>query len=539
MASVFDVVYLIEQQVRAPAAVSYLDLWNNPWAAEAWGSIGNAEVPIDDDTTLYFSDGGWTSSPADSPANTWYDGRAITPLVIDRSIPATPDLDRRVALQVGAIEFANGDGYLDGVVNTFAVDGRNVTILSGPRSAARSAFTTMFSGSAIRYDTGDDLVRLIVRDNGYLLDLPIQPTLYGGTGGVDGTSGLAGRPKPLTYGKALNVTPAFIDPTNLVYQVHDGATFAIDAVYEGGGAVTAGSNYASYAALIAATLTAGTYGTCLAQGMFRLASSPSRQITADVRGDSYQGYVSKIGAICKRILTTRGGISLDALDTATFDFVDAFQLPFGSGIYLTDASLTVSGVLSNLMAGIGGWWGAKRSGLIAVDRLRSPSESTPTLYLTEVDVLEFGVVPLPNSTNPLNWQRTVNYQRNWTPQSTDLVGSVTQDRRQFLSLANRRITSSNSALRISYLQAVDGPVVQSWFDNAADSQALADYFMALHGVIRDIFQVTVPAPGYSIDIGDVVNLTYGRHGLTGGRDFRVIGISENFATRRMTLTLWG
>jgi len=154
-------------------------------------------------------------------------------------------------------------------------------------------------------------------------------------------------------------------------------------------------------------------------------------------------------------------------------------------------------------------------------------------------VLEFGVVPLPNRTNPLNWQRTVNYQRNWTVQPSDIVASVTQDRRQFLALANRRVTSSNSALRISYLQAVDGPVVQSWFDSAIDAQNLADYFMALHGVVRDIFQVTVSAPGYSVDIGDVVSLTYDRQGLAGGKNFRVIGISENFATRRMTLTLWG
>lgn len=537
MASVFDVVYLIEQQVRAPAAVSYLGLWNAPWAADAWGSIGDAEVPIDDDTTLYFSDGGWTSSPSDSPANIWYDGRAITPLVIDRSIPATPDLDRRVALQVGAIEFANGDGYLDSVVNTFAVDGRNVTILSGDRGDARSAFTTMFSGSAIRYDTGDDLVRLIVRDNGYLLDVPIQPTLYGGTGGADGTSGLAGRPKPLAYGRVRNVTPALIDPTNLVYQIHDGATQAIDAVYEGGGSVTLGSNYATYDALVAATLTAGTYGTCLAQGMFRLASNPSRQITADVQGDDAGNvYVSTTGAICQRILTTRGGLATAALDTASFTALDA-AVTGTVGIYLTDASMTVSGALSALMAGVAGWWGGKRSGLIAVDRLTAPS--SPTLSLTQVDVLEFGVVPLPNSTNPLNWQRTVNYQRNWTVQATDIVGSVTQDRRQFLNLANRRVTSSNSALRISYLQAVDGPVVQSWFDSSADAQSLADFLMILHGAIRDIFQVTVSAPGYSIDIGDVVNLTYDRQGLAGGRDFRVIGISENFATRRMTLTLWG
>ena len=68
MASVFDIVYLIEQQVRAPGAVAYLAPWNSPWAAEAWGAIGDAEVPVPDTSTLYFSDCGWVSAPTDSPA---------------------------------------------------------------------------------------------------------------------------------------------------------------------------------------------------------------------------------------------------------------------------------------------------------------------------------------------------------------------------------------------------------------------------------------------------------------------------------------
>jgi hypothetical protein len=70
-------------------------------------------------------------------------------------------------------------------------------------------------------------LRITIRDNAFKMDVPASANAYGGTGTTDGDCGLTGKRKPLAYGVVNNVTPAQINATNLVYQVHDGAVNAI------------------------------------------------------------------------------------------------------------------------------------------------------------------------------------------------------------------------------------------------------------------------------------------------------------------------
>jgi hypothetical protein len=72
------------------------------------------------------------------------------------------------------------------------------------------------------------------RDRGFLLDVPAQKSIYGGTGGLDGTSDLAGKRKPFALGWPSNITPATVIPVEGVYQVSDGPVSAISAVRDTG-----------------------------------------------------------------------------------------------------------------------------------------------------------------------------------------------------------------------------------------------------------------------------------------------------------------
>jgi hypothetical protein len=155
-------------------------------------------------------------------------------------------------------------------------------------------------------------------------DTDVLAATYAGTGGAEGGADLKGQVKPWVFGRALNVEPVFIDQIDNVFQVSGyGPVQAITAVYERGSSFGASvGDFASYAALVGATIPAGRWGTCLAQGMIRLGAPPAGVITVDVDGDNTGGFLRRTGAIIEEIADRLGlsgninAASLAALDTA-------------------------------------------------------------------------------------------------------------------------------------------------------------------------------------------------------------------------------
>lgn len=146
---------------------------------------------------------------------------------------------------------------------------------------------------------------------------------YAGTTGAEGGADLKGTLKPWVFGRAVNVEPVFIDQVDNVFQVSAyGPIEAISAVYERGSSFGASiGNFANYAALVAAEIPEGRWGTCLAEGMFRLGAPPAGVITCDVDGDNVGGFLRRTGAILKQI-ATRLSLS-DKVDAASLDALDA------------------------------------------------------------------------------------------------------------------------------------------------------------------------------------------------------------------------
>lgn len=147
---------------------------------------------------------------------------------------------------------------------------------------------------------------------------------YAGTTGAEGIADLKDRLKPWAFGRCRNVEPVQIDLINNVFQVSGyGPVSAISAVYERGASFGASlGDFPNYAALVAADIPEGRWGTCLAEGMFRLGAPPAGVITCDVDGDSTSGFLRRTGAIISEIarrlgLETRvNAASLAALDVA-------------------------------------------------------------------------------------------------------------------------------------------------------------------------------------------------------------------------------
>lgn len=185
-------------------------------------------------TTLYYGTKGFTTGPADSPANQWFAPRIKQAPGMARSAFAQGASGGRTRTDRGTLVLSNEDGGLDDLID-YALDGRAITIWRGEETGT---FPTDFEEVVVAtmeqplIDSGE--VRIELRGRHFEVDVPIQSTLYAGTGTLEGDESLKGKPKPLLYGKVRNFSPPLVNPAKLIYQLHDGAVQSVEGVYDSG-----------------------------------------------------------------------------------------------------------------------------------------------------------------------------------------------------------------------------------------------------------------------------------------------------------------
>lgn len=503
-------------------------------------TLGDDAEVIESTEPWYFSDRGFYSQADDDPANTYFEGRAVVPLVVDRQVPIAPEQERRLSVQFGSIELRADDRRLDNLVALSAIDGRRVRVRVVENGASLAEAATIFDGTGVRWSLDAKLLRLDIRDNGYRLDVPLHQDIYGGTGGADGNAAVAGMVKPVCYGRCLNITPVPIDPTNRVLQFHDGAVEAVDAVYDRGAPLDFDSDYADYATLAGASISSGKYGTCLAQGMIKLGATPAGLVTADVRGGKNADgvYIDRTGAIGLHLIRVHGGLSAIWVQSAAFSSLDSI-MPYEVGWYWPQP-ITVAEALNQIMAGVFAFWGPRRDGRITVLRIAEPSATSRTQTLTPVELLSLERLEPPLGVFPPSWRRRVAYEWNWTVQrGEDLASGVTDERRQFLAEPFRIAANADVSVRVRHLLATDPPVLPSRFLDQTAAQNLADELQPLFGVQRDLYVGRVKFLGHMVDIGHTVRIVWPLYGLRAGKFFRVVGMREECDRREIELIFWG
>lgn len=493
--------------------------------------------------SLFYSDRDWVGSPSDADKpNVHYEGRVRTPIVISRAAPTAPEASPRVRREFGEVEISNGDGELDTVVQAYAVDGRNVVIRFGPYMGAYSDFSVIANVLGTGWETDRDNVRIPVRDWTFLLDQPLQTNLYAGSGGAEGGDDLEGKPKPLCFGRVRNMTPPLVDSTNVIYQVHDGTVYAIDGVFESGASITldagvgTGGDVVDYTALVAASVTAGQYATCKAEGLFKLGSSPTGLITADVRGDVVGGdYVNGVDTVVQRILFTRAGLEEARVNKTSFAQL-ATSASGEMGWFIGHQSRpSTAEVVDAIVRGVAGFWGAGRDGRIRAGRLSVPENVSPVYALDEISILDLRIEdqPIPR------YRQRVAYKPNWTPGQVDLAASVTASRRQFLTERERSVGSIDTTVQVRHPEALDTAALVSPFESSTDAQTLCDELLSLHKRDRIVIRVRVARLSYLFDLGQALSVTWARHGLSSGRTLILVGIEEDARTGTADLLLWG
>jgi hypothetical protein len=499
--------------------------------------------------------------PSDTLSNQQFTGKLLKGLEFHVSIVDGDDIGRKMSSGVGELQLDNSDRIFDTLYQNNTIDGRRVLLkygqitIPGLVPSSFDVYPTLLDGVAQDWFLDASELRVTIRDNAFKLDVPASANAYGGTGTTDGDAALTGKRKPLAYGPVNNITPVQINAVNLVFQAHDGSVNAISSVYDSGfslptpAAAGPDGDYASYAALIAATVPNGHYATCKALGLFRMGSPPFGALTCDVQGDNggTGGYVTDTASIVRRMIAVSAPL-VDLVDEGSFLALTAAQ-PAVVGYYLgLDENKTVRQAADDLLGGIGACGDFRRDGVFEVIRFVAPTGTAVDSYTAD-DIADDTLkrVELPSSYNPPPKRQRVTYARNWTVQ-TDVSAGVSDARKQLLKTDSSVASHSNATLAATiaaaHLLAQDPDPINGYLNAPADAVAEADRLLTLKGgAVRALYSFTLKSKGLTRKIGDVVSLTFAPAGVTwfdlSAKLLTVVGRVDNTTDGTVEITAFG
>lgn len=492
-------------------------------------------------STFYISESSFVTSPTDTPANTAFTPALLEPGSLGLHVFSDGRTGGSTKLEVGEMVLANLDGQFDDWVD-YSFDGRAIVIRSGEVGAEYpDGFTTIFSGTMDGVEASWDKIVIRMRDKQYIFSTPFLTTKYAGTNvlpnGLEGTSNdIKDKVKPRVYGKVFNVTPAFINTSKLTFQVSDIPVSAISAVYDKGLALTPGADFATSTLLQAASPSAGTFITCLAEGMFRLGSSPAGIITADVT----QGAAVSDRTVAQivKLIAIGAGLSSSEINAADITAMDVANSSV-VGIYISDESSSQD-LIDQLLNSVGGYCGFDSTGFLRVGVLTTPS-GTPVVSLYEYDIHEGIERRQPKDNGIPIYRVSLNHTKIYTVQPNDIAGAVTTPTRAYLAKEYRTAKSEDLTIKLQWLLSTDYSQ-DTLLTVESDAVAEAARQLALYKVRRDIFEVPVQSEIFTennLKFMDVINLEIPRFGMDNGKLFMLVGYRYELASNKVYLQLWG
>lgn len=491
--------------------------------------------------TFYASDSVFITSPSDTPAGIAFIPSMMDPGSLGLHVFSDGRTGGGTSLETGEMILANADGQYDSWLN-YSFDGRPITIYQGNDGAAfPSGFTKLFTGTidGVEFDWEKVIVRL--RDKQYIFSLPLLTTKYAGSNslpnGLEGTpNDIKDKVKPRVYGKVFNITPSFVNTSKLTYQVSDGAVNTISAVYDKGLALTVGADFANSTLLQAAIPAAGAFITCIAEGYFRLGSSPAGTITADVTQGAAAGNRT-VAQIVKSIGLSAGlsageisSADVTAMDTANSNVV---------GVYVNDETV-FQDVIDQLLNSIGAYCGFDSTGVLRMGILTTPS-GTPVVTLQEFDAKGQIDRIKPKDNGIPVYRVKLNHTKIYTVQSTDLAGAITDATKAYLQEEYRSTKSEDTSIKTQWLLAKEYEQ-NTLLTSASDAFTEAARQLALYKVRRDIYEITVDSSIFTannLKFTDLIQVQVPRFGMTGGKLFRLIGIRYELMKNNIVLQVWG
>lgn len=493
----------------------------------------------------------YTTDRADTPADTHYAGRVLAISPVERRMFANGQSGARAnprsEVGVGAIELMNTDGELDALFGdgTVSFRERSARVLRLRPGAAYSTAELKLVANISQAALQRDKVVVSIKDPSYQLASAHTTTTYAGNNalpaGVEGVADLAGKVKPLLYGKCFCVPAPCVNTSRLIFQVSNRALQSVQGVYDGGVALTAGATYSSQVDMETTAPSAGQYRAWLAGGMVRLGSSPVYRITVDATGDTAGN--STAAQLLKTLALERGISSgdINAADVTALDTANSAVL----GIWISDSQSTLD-AMDAIARSVGAYHGFDRLGVLRMQRFGLPSAASglgllPVLASWDGVTLE----SLPAGEDVPTTTVRLKYARYWQTQAPGELSSSATDA-QVSDLGQAwRVSSYTGSISPNPHKRTLTAERETLFTTKADADAEAARLYALTNAPRRTHLVSGAPMGNpaldGLDINDEAELRWNRFGLGAvtGTTRLVIAMTENLIEQRADVTLWG
>lgn len=437
-------------------------------------------------TTYYISEQPFITEATDDPPTTAY-----SPIIGRSGLPEfrrqlNDIFDGNASTGFGSIELADGEAVartLD--VNTYdsplAVR-RGVTArmyLAAPRLFFKRSDAILLARGTVSKAGGDS-------DGNVTIEIVDNAATVGDVA-------IAVQDRPLSFGTVRNITPFLADPITRKYTVHDGRINAVTAVYDDG-----------------VTLAPAQYSVNLLDGSFTLATNPTGRVTCDVQGDAPGGvFASSTEQIITNILA-RGSITAPKFFAA---------LPTGAVGYFMTQTKTVRDILTDLMLGVGGYWLSDRDGDLLFAQYPTPAAPGSARYVfTEKSLIDRVTF---TDEDELYSQVRYSYRKNYTVfQSRAGASAAVAD---FTQRQAFEAAAVEGGLNPEFIYTTS-PQLETFFDNAADAQAVAARLLSIYRIPRRRYSATVPF-STSINLGDAIQMEF-NNGVVAGVIVSIIDVFD-------------
>ncbi len=510
---------------------------------------------------LRWATAGYLSASSDSPADTLWEPRLLGDVQVSQSAVDAVGLGGILPVGLADIDLADADGALADLDRWGTADGRRATItvipvedprasdfgtplagaplglrmdlLSGLATIARTDPVAAFAGITSRVDRNLDrtgtlrLVDVVER-----LAVPLQPTKYLGTGGLEGGDELNDKPKPIALGRVFNIEPVALGDIDLgvgigalpTYQFHWREAQAVDAVRIRGVVQT----------LVGGAPVVGQARAFASLGLFQLGGTPDGSVRCDVRGDAVGGYVSSTAGVMKRLVQSLGPqLGAADIDSTTFAFAET-DLPGEIGWSIGPEEITASQAAERIMSGCGAVLCGGRAGTL---RLVDPlAEDVDQFSLAAMHIVDCRPMAMPAAFKPLPRAVAVGWRPNWAP-IDDVAGAVSAaDRTRFRNVQSGpgRLESPAVTARVAQQRDL---TFRGLYWAQIDAVSRAAVWRRFLAAGPRLFQVTTDRYLQLIETGHIGRITYPAWGLDSGVRVSVVGWAESIAARRLTLTV--
>lgn len=493
-------------------------------------------------TSVYIGSEPYISGPSDSPANESflpvlergselsYTREAFSgDMLRGRSIPDRGALTIINTQQPGRT--ALFDSWLD--ADQYTWDGRQIDAWLLVKGDSFSSKTQVLSAIIDDIDYDKNRITFALRSRAYLLDAPIANNRYAGTGGAEGGADVKGKPKTRAFGQLFNAPAVLINSSSLIYQLNDGEIESVSAVRDNGVALSLDADYASYAALAAATLSAGEYATCLAEGLIRLNTAPSGAVTVDLEGSTLSGtYSAKAADILKFIGEEVSGVTADSAAISALNTSNSSAV----GYYTADNDVNRSDVLDFIVNSIGAWWGFNRTGSLDCGIISAPAGS-PSLYIDQYDIRLNSIAR--NRVGKPIWSTILDYKPNWLPQAEDaLAGSVSAANRSLYAKPwSTTAATQTAAVQTKFNSAVEFTFQSGLYDSTA-AETERNRLHTLYNTRRDQFDIDTNLKPLQVSMGQEINISHPRYNLSSGRNAVVFGFTERYLAGNVSIKVF-